>query len=169
MLTADPKSAVLLKKMCPCKCSYWTSDKFRSKIWPLSSITLLLVSTVGTGDFPPLPADALPAGWHSDGSERWQQHSGETGQEQTASPDLRERRETGPGAQGRQIRGVLGAHAGKRRRKTSMKTNRNCVFNHMSRSLLELKMALSSTYLLLFCGLFMEFQAKMLTFIQSQK
>lgn len=71
--------------------------------------------TVGAGDFAPLPADALPAGRDSGGSERRQQHSGETGQEQTASPDLRERRETGSGAQGRQICGVLGSHTGTQR------------------------------------------------------
>lgn len=67
---------------------------------------------VGARDFPPLPADPLPAGRDSGGSERRQQHSGETGQEQTAGSDLRERREAGPGAQGRQIRGVLRSHTG---------------------------------------------------------
>lgn len=68
--------------------------------------------SVGAGDFTPLPPDALPAGRDSGGSERRQQHPGEAGQEQAASPDLRERREAGPRAQGRQIRGVLGSDAG---------------------------------------------------------
>lgn len=87
------------------RCLFLTSSLFS---W-------LCFFTVGAGDHAPLPADALPAGRDSGGSERRQQHSGETGQEQTASPDLWERRETGPGAQGRQICGVFGSDAGTQR------------------------------------------------------
>lgn len=78
---------------------------------------------MGAGDLAPLPADAVPAGRHSGGSERRQQHSGETGQEQTASSELRERRETRPRAEGRQIRGVLGSHAGERIYQYTFNTN----------------------------------------------
>lgn len=85
---------------------------FRIYIWLLFSYLWPCLPAVGARDFPPLPADALPAGGDSGGSERWQQHSGEIGQEQTASPDVRERRETGSGAQGRQICGVLSSHTG---------------------------------------------------------
>lgn len=87
------------------RCLFLTSSLFS---W-------LCFFTVGAGDHAPLPADALPAGRDSGGSERRQQHSGETGQEQTASPDLWERRETGPGAEGRQICGVFGSDAGTQR------------------------------------------------------
>lgn len=77
------------------------------QFWPACFLLI-----VGSRDFTPLPKDALPAGRDSGGPERWQQHSGETGQEQTASPDLWERRETCPRAQSRQIRGVFSSDSG---------------------------------------------------------
>lgn len=83
----------------------------RLQIWS-QELNVTCDLTVGARDFTPLPADAVPAGRDSGGSERRQQHSGETGQEQATAAELRERREAGPRAQGRQIRGVLGSHAG---------------------------------------------------------
>lgn len=99
-------------KWCP---SYTTSIVLlfiQNLHWLLFSYLWPCLPAVGARDFPPLPADAFPAGGDPGGSERWQQHFGETGQEQTASPDVRERRETGSGAQGRQICGVLSSHTG---------------------------------------------------------
>jgi len=100
LISAHPALWFLTLTVTPASCSV-------CQPWPGACLF-----TVGARDFPPLSTDALPAGRDSDGSERWQQHSGETGQEQTASPDLWEWREAGPWAQGRQICGVFSSHAG---------------------------------------------------------
>lgn len=66
---------------------------------------------MGTGDNAPLSEDAVPARRHADRSARRAEHAGEAGQEQTETHHAGAGREAGQGAEGGQIRRVLGADA----------------------------------------------------------
>lgn len=82
-------------------------------------LSFLLSFPVGTWDFPPLSKHTFPIGGHTSRPAGRHQHCWEAGEEQTASPLPRERREASAWAQSRQIRGVLRTHTGMRPISTS--------------------------------------------------
>jgi len=72
---------------------------------------LKIQGKMGARDHPPLPEDSLPVGGNPDRFARRRRHRGEAGQEQAEAVEPRHGGQVGPGAPGRQVRGMFRSHS----------------------------------------------------------